>query len=143
LEKAALDKDGKSLRSHPELREILKKYANTELKESSQLWWDEWNESERGDNSFRYARAFSEIVNNKEWMKKFGDTKFFQDVKKFDEQRGMIVTVYQSLPDRDPRKSRLKGVYEILLESNAGQWHPKLQEIINRYFTEDTMKAVK
>ena len=143
LEKAALDKDGKSLRSHPELREILKKYANTELKESSQLWWDEWNESERGDNSFRYARAFNEIVNNKEWMKKFGDTKFFQDVKKFDEQRQIIVSVYQALPDRDPRKSRLKQVYELLLESNSGQWHPKLQEIINRYFTEDTMKAVK
>lgn len=143
LEKAALDADGKSLRSHPELRAILEKYANTELKESSQLWWIEWNESERGDNSFRYARAFNEIVNNKQWMKKFGDTKFFQDVKKFDSQRGMIVSIYQSLPDRDPRKSKLKAVYETLLESNSGQWHPKLQEIINRYFTEDTMKAVK
>ena len=143
MEKAALDRDGKSLRSHPELREILKQYANTELKESSQLWWDEWNESERGDNSFRYARAFNEIVNNVDWMKKFGNTKFFQDVKKFDEQRQIIVTVYQALPDRDPRKSRLKQVYELLLESNSGQWHPKLQEIINRYFTEDTMKAVK
>jgi hypothetical protein len=44
------------------------------------------------------------------------------------------------MPDRSDTKSRTKKNYINYIDERMKTWHPKLQEIINRNFEEDTMK---
>ena len=145
LEQVAIDKYGKkSLRQVPELQKALKTYADTELKKENEDWWVEKEGSGLGvDNSFRYARALNEIIKNEKFMGKHGDSPLWQDVKKFTNIRNAIVSIYRSLPDRDPRKARLKESYLVALDTSLTTFHPKLQDIIKRYFEDDTMKVIE
>lgn len=145
LEQVAIDKYGKkSLRQVPELQKALKTYADTELKKENEEWWVEKEGSGLGvDNSFRYARALNEIIKNEKFMGKHGDSPLWQDVKKFTNIRNAIVSIYRSLPDRDPRKARLKESYLVALDTSLTTFHPKLQDIIKRYFEDDTMKVIE
>ena len=144
LDAAAQARYKKPLRRIPELSKALSDYADTELKAESLDWWKEKKGQLAGgaDNSFNYARAFYEITNDKQFMKKYGDSPVWQDAQKFTQIRNAITFAYQSLPTGDPRKSRLKESYLDYLASNLGTFHPKVQEIIKRYFDDDTMKVV-
>lgn len=144
LDAQAQAKYGKPLRRIPELSKALSDYANTELKAQSPDWWKEKNGQLAGgaDNSFNYARAFYEITNDKNFMKKYGDSPVWQDAQKFTQIRNAITTAYQSFPQGDPRKSRLKEAYLDYIATNLGSFHPKVQEIMKRYFDDDTMKVV-
>ena len=140
LEKVALDRDGKSLRSHPDLIEARQKIAQEQLRGESEAWWKDYNDAKRGDKSFRYAYALNTIVNDKEFMTKHGKTKLWDDVNNFLAIRNAVVSVYQTMPDRSPNKSAVKRNYLAFLDSQMKTWHPKLQELIKRNFIEDTMK---
>jgi hypothetical protein len=144
LDAAAQAKYGKPLRRVPELSAALSEYANTELKAQSLDWWKEKNGQLAGgaDNSFNYARALYEITNNKEFMTKYGNSPVWQDAKKFSDVRSAIVTAYKAFPAGDKRKSLLKEAYLNYIAVNLGSYHPKIQEIMKRYFEDDTMKVV-
>jgi hypothetical protein len=140
LEKVALDRDGKALRSHPDLVQARQDIAKNQIRKESENWWTEYNDSIRGDKSFRYAYGLNTIVNNKEFMAKHGKTKLWDDINDFLTIRNTVVSVYQSMPDRSPNKSAIKRNYLDFLDSQMKTWHPKLQELIKRNFIEDTMK---
>jgi hypothetical protein len=144
LDAAAQERFKKPLRRIPELSKALSDYADTELKAESLDWWKEKKGQLAGgaDNSFNYARALYEITNDKQFMKKYGDSPVWQDAQKFTQIRNAITLAYQSLPTGDPRKSRLKESYLDYIAANLGTFHPKVQEIMKRYFDDDTMKVV-
>jgi hypothetical protein len=145
LEQVAITKYGKKhLRQVPELQAALKQYGMTTLRDENPTWWAEWQGSATGtDNSFKYALALNSIVSNKQFMDKHGNNSpLWQDVKQFTTIRNAIVGVYRSLPDRDPRKAQLKESYLKALDTAMTTFNPKLQDIIKRYFEDDTMKVV-
>jgi hypothetical protein len=140
LEKVALDRDGKSLRSHQDLLQARQDIAGKQIRGESEAWWTEYNDAVRGDKSFRYAYGLNTIVNDKEFMAKHGKTKLWDDVSDFLAIRNAVVSVYQDMPDRSPMKSAIKRNYLGFIETQMKTWHPKLQELIKRNFIEDTMK---
>ena len=134
--------DGKTLRAHPELKAVLDNLALTVFKDQSQEWYDQWNLAESGDTSYKYARGLSEIINDTKFMTKSGNSQFWKDVKTFMDSRNMFTEVYQALPDYDPRKSQLKDAYNAWIQANIGQWDGNLKTILERYFDNDSLKAV-
>jgi hypothetical protein len=132
--------DGKSLRSHPELLEARRKVAETYIRKQSESWWKEYNDPARGDKSFRYAYGLNQIVNDKAWMDKYGKTKVWDDVNEFMVIRNTVVEVYKNMPDRSSAKSNVKKNYIAFIDERSKTWHPKVQDLISRYFEEDTMK---
>ena len=54
--------------------------------------------------------------------------------------RNTVVGIYQDMPDRSSRKSDTKKNYIAFIDERMKTWHPKLQDLITRYFEEDTMK---
>lgn len=133
--------DGKTLRSHPELKAVLENLATTVLKDQSQAWYDEYQLAAIGDKSYKYARALTEITSDKNFMKS-NSSQFWKDTTQFLEARQMFVNTYQSLPDYDTRKSALMENYNNWIADTSGQWDSNLQEIISRYFENDKLKAV-
>lgn len=142
--KAALEAkitDGKTLRAHPELKAVLDNLAVTVFKQQSQAWYDQYQLAQSGDTSYKYARALTEITNDAQFMKKGGNSQFWQDTQEFLNARSMFVVAYQSLPDYDPRKAMLREAYNMWTEQNTGQWDSNLKTIITRYFDNDSLKA--
>jgi hypothetical protein len=133
--------DGRTLRSHPELKAILDNLATTVLKEQSPSWYDEYQMAEIGDKSYKYARALTEITSDSNFMKK-NNSQFWKDTNQFLAARSVFVKTYQSLPDYDKRKAVLMNNYNEWVATNAGQWDSNLQNILTRYFDNDTLKAV-
>jgi len=140
LEAEAKRRDNKSLRSHPELLEARRIVAGDLIRKQSESWWKEYNDPQRGDKSFRYAYALNTVINNDEWMNKYGNTKLWNDVKEFMTIRNTVVEVYKGMPDRSVQKSSVKKNYIAFIDERMKAWHPKLQELINRNFEEDNMK---
>ena len=134
--------DGQTLRGHPELKAALDNIVQGPLKEASQAWYDEFQLSASGDSSYKYARALSEITNDKKFMAKNGDSAFWRDAKAFLTARSVFTSVYQALPDYDPRKAILMDGYNNWVAQNASQWDGNLKTIITRYFDNDSLKAV-
>jgi hypothetical protein len=142
--KAALEAkitDGKTLRAHPELKAVLENLAVTKFKDQSQAWYDQYQLAQSGDTSYKYARALTEITNDKNFMSKNGDSQYWKDVQEFLTARSMFSMAYQSLPDYDPRKALLRDAYNMWTEQNTGQWDGNLKTIITRYFDNDSLKA--
>jgi hypothetical protein len=133
-------KQKKTLRSMPELLEARRIIAKDLIRNKSEAWWTEYNDPQRGDKSYRYAYGLNSVINNDAWMKKYGNTKLWNDAKEFMAIRNAVVEVYQNMPDRSDTKSRTKKNYINYIDERMKTWHPKLQEIINRNFEEDTMK---
>ena len=134
--------DGKSLRSHPELKAGLDYIVTNILAKESPEWYNDFMIAEFGDTSYKYAKALNTIITNSEYMSKNGTTPFWNDVQVFMKIRNMFVMAYQSLPDYDPRKSKLLDAYNAVNEAYAPQWHPKLQTIVKNYFGSDKLKVV-
>ena len=74
---------------------------------TSRSLYDEFQLSASGDSSYKYARALSEITNDKKFMAKNGNSAFWKDAKTFLTARAVFTAVYQALPDYDPRKAML------------------------------------
>jgi len=142
--KAALEAkitDGRTLRAHPELKAVLDNLAVTTFKNQSQAWYDQYQLAQSGDTSYKYARALTEITNDKKFMDKNGGSQLWKDTQEFLTARSMFAEAYQSLPDYDPRKAMLRDAYNMWTEQNAGQWDGNLKTIITRYFDNDSLKA--
>lgn len=121
----------------------LERYAKEVLAKKSPEWFKEFNDPRAADNSFMYAQGLETVVNNVNFMAKHGKSKLWQDVTAFISTRNMYTSVYQTLKNGDRRKSQLKDMYNQSLAENISQWDPALQEIIIRYFSEDTMKTTQ
>lgn len=134
--------DGKTLRSHPELKAVLDQTVEGYFKNQSQAWYDEYKMAEFGDTSYKYARALATIVSNEKFMRANGNTDFWSDAQTFMRARNVFVTFYQSLPDYDPRKAIVKDRYNEWVEATASQWNPNMASIIKTYFGNDNLKAV-
>ncbi len=134
--------DGKTLRSHPELKSVLDNLAVTIFKDQSQAWYDQYQLAQSGDTSYKYARALQEITSDKNFMSKNGNSQFWKDTQSFIESRAIFTNVYQALPDYDPRKAKIRDVYNSWVQSNVGQWDANLKTILTRYFDNDSLKAV-
>lgn len=139
---AAKITDGKSMRSHPELRAALSTISETILKKESPAWYNDYMLAQHGDTSYKYAKGLNTIINDTAFMAANGNTRFWKDVKSFMHIRDMFVAVYQALPDYDPRKAKLMAGYNSITEMYSPQWDPKLQLIIKNSFDNDTLKAV-
>lgn len=142
LEAIAIEQ-GDTWRERQDLQAVLKKAGNEEIRKISEQWWKEWNDPERGDRSFRYARGLYEIVSNEKFMSRYGNTKLWDDVKQFMTLRMVATSLRDELPAGDPGKTRIRDNYQAILEQEAPKWHPRLRELIRRYFEEDTLKAVE
>jgi hypothetical protein len=140
LEQKAQNTDGKSLRSHPELKAVLKEVAKTELRKVSEDWWVEYNDPKGGDKAFKYAYGLNQIISNNKFMDQYGKTKLWSDVKEFMTIRNTVTSIYSQLEDRDPRKAIVKDTYTALLETWSPKWHPKLQQLLIRNFNNDILK---
>jgi len=141
LEAIAIEQ-GDTWRERQDLQAVLKKAGNEEIRKISEQWWKEWNDPERGDRSFRYARGLYEIVTNEKFMSRYGNTKLWNDVKEFLTLRMTTTLVRDQLSANDPGKTRIRENYEKILEKSSEKWHPKLRELIRRHFENDTLKAV-
>jgi hypothetical protein len=137
---AANRNENKSLRSYPDLLEARRQFAKESIRGESEAWWIEYNDAVRGDKSFRYAYGLNSIVSDEAWMKKYGKTKLWEDVSDFISIRNVVVSEYQKLPFGNPKKSQLKNNYMEYIAEISKKWHPKVQDLITRYFEEDTMK---
>jgi len=134
--------DGKTLRSHPELKQVLDQTVEGYFKNQSQAWYDEYKLAENGDTSYKYARALKTITSNANFMNARGNSDFWSDARLFMKARDIFVTFYQSLPDYDPRKAIIKDGYNQWVEMTAKQWNPDLTNLIKTYFSNDSLKAV-
>jgi hypothetical protein len=143
LTSLALQQGKTSLDAAPALAEELKKYGNEVLSKRSSTWYDEWKNPKTSDNSYVYGKGLDLIVSNPKFMAAHGDSKLWQDVSAFISQRNIYSQVYQSLPIHDSRKKDIKAFYNKQVLDNLPQWDPALQELIKRYFVNDTMKTTQ
>lgn len=144
LDKIAINQyQKKSIRSVPELQAALTEYGNTILREENEDWWETWQKSQTEDKTFEWARGLAVLLDNEEFMNKYGkNSRFWQNAKTFIDVRESIANVYKSLDDTQ-QKSDLRQKYLSVIDELMTTWHPKLQEIINRYFDNDYLKRVK
>jgi hypothetical protein len=134
--------DGRTLRAHPELKIVLDRLVETQLKDQSQAWYDQYQLAASGDTSYKYARALSLIANDKKAMAEYGNIQYFKDISLFMKARDTFAKFYQSLPDYDPRKSIIRENYNEWIANTAEQWDPNLEIIIKQYFEDDSLKVV-
>lgn len=145
FEKKAMELYGvSSLRKAPdEFQEGLREYGNTVLKEENLDWWKRWRKGLFEDESFTWASSIWDVVNDKDFMKNYGKTKLWTDAKDFIEVREAIASVYSSLPADFTGKSKIREAYLATMDQLLSTYHPKLQEVIKRYFDNDTLKTVR
>ena len=135
---------GRSLRAHPELKAILDQLVETSFKNQSQAWYDEYQLSASGDTSYKWARAFNTIINDKKFMNNEAKgVRLWEDARLFINARNTIAKMYQSLPDYDPRKAIIRENYNQWTLQNSEQWDPTLQMYIKQYFDNDSLKVVE
>jgi hypothetical protein len=134
--------DGRTLRAHPQLKGALDQLVETTFREQSQAWYDEYQLAASGDTSYKYARAFKAITTDEKFMNARQDVQFWKDARLFMKARDIFSTLYQSLPDYDPRKSIIRDGYNQWIAKTVQQWDPNLETIITQYFDNDSLKAV-
>jgi hypothetical protein len=143
LDAEARKRDKTSYRQIPEFEEALAAYADGELKKENQIWWEK-KESGAGaeDAAFVQAQSLYKIIKNDKFISKYGDHPFWQDVQDFLSKRQTFAFVYMNMPANDPRKSMLRKAYLLETDNALGTYHPRLQQIIKRYFDDDNLKVV-
>ena len=142
LNQAAKDAGYASYRSVPELVDALREYATTTLKTGSEVWFAEYKQNiTKGDLAWANAYGITKIVNNKEFMNKFGNTQFWVHAKAFADYRNSVVKAYKDAPTGT--KNQVKEQWLAYLESSLDMWDPVMQNIINRYFQNDSLEDIK
>ena len=114
------------------------------LGQADPQWATEYAANAAGDKSYVYAQGLSDIVNNKAFMAKNGSSDFWKQAATFINYRNQVVAAYNS-PEAAASKAKtaIKTAWQTYLnETTAGKWNPQLQQIIDRYFVSDNMKAV-
>jgi hypothetical protein len=134
--------DGRTLRAHPELKVVLDRLVETQFKDQSQAWYDQYQVAASGDTSYKYARALKAITTDETFMTERKDSQFFKDARLFMKTRDIFANFYQSLPDYDPRKAIVRDNYNEWILTTAEQWDPNLETYIKQYFDNDSLKVV-
>ena len=141
LNQAAKDAGYASYRSVPELVDALRQYANTTLKAGSEVWYAEYKQNiTKGDLAWANAYGLTKIVNNKEFMNKFGNTQFWTHAKAFVDYRNSYVKAYKDTSSG--YKNQIKEQWLSYLEETLDLWDPVMQNIINRYFQNDSLEDI-
>ena len=141
LNQAAKDAGYASYRSVPDLVAALQKYATTTLKDGSEAWYAEYKQNiTKGDLAWANAYGLTKIVKNKEFMSKFGNTQFWVHAKAFVNYRNSVVKAYKDAPTGT--KNQVKEQWLGYLESSLDLWDPVMQNIINRYFQNDSLEDI-
>lgn len=130
-----------SYRSVPGLVDAMQKYAET-LTEYSPIWGNEYNKNARtGDSAWVQSQGLYKIVNNKDFMKKFGDTQFWVHAKAFLSYRDSVAKAYKDAPVGT--KTQVQDQWTKYLEDTLDMWDPVMQKLISRYFINDNLKENK
>jgi hypothetical protein len=142
LNKAAKDAGYASYLSVPELRDRLRAYANDTLGPASRAWYTEYQKgATKGNKSWVQAQGLFTVVNNKEFMDKFGKTQFWQHAKAFIQYRNDYAKAYADAPTGS--KQLVKDKWAEYLASSYDLWDPTMQRMITRYFEDDNMRENK
>lgn len=142
LNQAAKEAGYSSYRSVPELVDALRTYATTTLKDGSEVWFAEYKQNiTKGDLAWANAYGLTKITQNKQFMDKFGKTQFWVHAKAFTEYRNSVVKAYKDAPTGT--KNQVKEQWLAYLESSLDLWDPVMQNIINRYFQNDSLEDIK
>ena len=142
LNKAAKEAGYSSYRSVPELVENLRQYANSTLKDASEVWFAEYKQNiTKGDLAWANAYGLTKIVKNKDFMDRYGRTQFWTHAKAFVDYRDSYVKAYKDAPSG--YKTQVKEAWLGYLESTLDMWDPVMQNIINRYFQNDSLEETK
>lgn len=130
-----------SYRSVPGLVDAMQKYADT-LSDYSTVWGNEYNKNARtGDSAWVQSQGLYKIVNNKEFMNKFGKTQFWEHAKAFLSYRDSVAKAYQDAPTGT--KTQVQDQWTKYLEDTLDLWDPVMQKLISRYFVNDNLKENK
>lgn len=130
-----------SYRSVPGLVDAMQKYADT-LSEYSTVWGNEYNKNARtGDSAWIQSQGLYKIVNNKEFMTKFGKTQFWEHAKAFLSYRDSVAKAYKDAPVGT--KTQVQDQWTKYLEDTLDMWDPVMQKLISRYFVNDNLKENK
>jgi hypothetical protein len=81
--------------------------------------------------------GLKEIVNDKNFMKKFGNTQFWTHASKFIEYRESFGKARLDAPSGT--KGELEEQWKVYLEETLSLWDPTLQRIITRYYGNDNL----
>lgn len=142
LNKAAKEAGYASYRSVPELVDALRDYAVNSLGAASEVWFAEYKQNiTKGDQAWANAYGLSKIIKNKEFVNKFGNTQFWVHAKAFVDYRNSYVRAYQDAPSG--YKNQVKEAWLKYLEESLELWDPVMQNIINRYFQNDSLEETK
>lgn len=132
------------LATNDKATQALKDFANVTLKAKNLSWWEsEYKPASNGDSAWKRARALYIISSDKDFSDKHGQTKFWQDTRKFLSLRETMATVYNTLPNGHPDKKKVLTGWLVYLENTISQWSPQLQDQITNYFSNDTLRLVE
>lgn len=130
-----------SYRSVPGLVDAMSNYADT-LTDYSEVWGNEFRKNARtGDSAWVQSQGLYKVVNNKEFMKKFGKTQFWEHAKAFLSYRDSVAKAYQDAPVGT--KTQVQDQWTKYLEDNLDLWDPVMQKLISRYFVNDNLRENK
>jgi len=130
-----------SYRSVPGLVDAMQKYADT-LSDYSTVWGNEYNKNARtGDSAWVQSQGLYKVVNNKEFMTKFGKTQFWEHAKAFLSYRDSVAKAYKDAPVGT--KTQVQDQWTKYLEDTLDMWDPVMQKLISRYFVNDNLKENK
>lgn len=140
LNEIARDNDYASYASVEELRQLLQKYAE-QLGEYSPQWLFEYNRNKREDYAYQYAWGLNQIVFDKKFMEKHGNSQYWVDVRAFLKYRSDFVNLLKDAPTG--YKSDVINSWQAYVASLIDTANPKLVGLIDRYFENDTLREVK
>lgn len=134
--------EGKTLRSYPGKQAALEYLANTQLKDMSETFWNEYQNSRSGNSAWEYARAFQLAIGNDKFMKSRKDSQYWKDIQEFMAIRKAASEIYDAFPTGDRRKKIFLDAYLTTIDTFSANVHPELKQIIGNYFDNDNLKAV-
>jgi hypothetical protein len=139
LNARAVAKGFKAYSESDELKFVLANFV-TQLGELSPYWKFQYDSNKREDTAYKYAWGLTKIVNNKAFMKKHGNTPFWQDAAEIMAYRDSFSKLRSDAPDGS--KIKVNDGYEIYINSILPTIDPKLANIISRYFINDSLREV-
>jgi hypothetical protein len=140
LNEAAKKADYASYASVEELRELLQDYTK-QLGEYSPAWLFEYNRNRQEDYAYQYAWGLNQIVFDEKFMNRHGNSQYWIDVRAFLKYRSDYAKALKDVPKG--YKSVVINAWQEYVASIIDVVNPKLANLIDRYFENDTLREVK
>jgi len=138
----ATDNPKARIADFPEAKAAWNNYV-AQLAKYSPQWFDDYNQNATGDNAYTMAKGMQMIVNDPVYKNRTDN--YWQQVKTFINYRNKMVDAYNSKEaDLANAKTAIQQAWVSYLQNDtAGAWDPRLQQIIDRYFVNDSLKRTK